>query len=694
MQSWFNATTIAKKLSLINLLTTGIAGLLIAVVLVADSWYTQRSDLVKDTQVKASVIAQGVLPALMFADKKSADDTLATLDKDEAVLEARVFDKTHESFASHLRTTNNIASNTRALNNADGLQQVTFNLADLTVITPISSGNDQAGTLLIRVDLRGLYSRVLQFSLIIVFTVLIALILASILLSRMQRSITVPLANLSKVMTEVSEQHDYTRRAEVTSQDEIGSLAHSFNAMVTEIQRHDGMLSEELLTRKRAEVQLEKMAHFDNVTNLPNRHFFNRRASDLVQLNQGSGHRIALLFIDLDNFKYVNDTFGHHSGDLLLIGVAERLKNAVRTSDMVARFGGDEFAVLLGNPSSIEQVEKIAQKILVSLGEAFDINEYQFHIGASIGLAMLPDHSDTIEELLKQADAAMYQAKSSGKNNVQIWTPETSSVSAKHFEMESGLRKAMMNDEFIIHYQPIIDLTNEKIVGMEALLRWQHPTLGLISPAEFIPLAEETSLIIPIGEWVLRNACATAQNWQKRYGALYISVNVSAKQFQNVNLPQTIAAILRETHLPAECLELEMTESMLMDHTVATTNKLNEIAAMGVGLSLDDFGTGYSSLLYLKRFPLTKLKIDRGFITDLPDDAEDKAITQAIIALSKSLNLKVLAEGVETAEQAAFLTKNQCQFGQGYFYSKPLDAKSFTALLQSKKFDFDNDEVL
>jgi EAL domain-containing protein (putative c-di-GMP-specific phosphodiesterase class I) len=245
----------------------------------------------------------------------------------------------------------------------------------------------------------------------------------------------------------------------------------------------------------------------------------------------------------------------------------------------------------------------------------------------------------------------------------------------------------LQNDEFIIHYQPIIDLTNEKIVGMEALLRWQHPELGLISPAEFIPLAEETGLIIPIGEWVLKNACATAYSWQKRYGALFVAVNVSAKQFQNVNLPKMLAAILSETHLPAECLELEMTESMLMDHTVSTSAKLAEIAAMGVGLSLDDFGTGYSSLLYLKRFPLTKLKIDRGFITDLPGDAEDKAITQAIISLSKSLNLKVVAEGIETAEQAAYLTKNLCQYGQGYYYSKPVDAKAFTALLQSKKFE-------
>lgn len=689
MPNRFNATTIAKKLSLINFLTTGIAGLLITVVLIADSWYTQRSELVKDTQIKASVVAHGILPALLLSDKKSAGDTLATLNKDEAVLEARVFDKAHESFASYIKFTNDVVSGNRTLSNTEGLERATFNLSDLTVVTPISSGTDQAGTLLIRVDLSGLYSQVLQFSLIIIFTVLIALILASILLNRMQRSITVPLANLFKVMTAVSEHHDYTLRAEVSSQDEIGSLAHSFNAMVTEIQRHDGMLSEELLTRKRTEIQLEKMAHFDNVTNLPNRHFFNRRASDLVQLNQGSSHRIALLFIDLDNFKYVNDTFGHHTGDALLLGVAERLKNAVRTSDMVARFGGDEFSVLLGNPSSIEQVEKIAQKMLVSLGEVFNINEHSFHIGASIGLAVLPDHADTIEELLKYADTAMYQAKNSGKNNVQIWSPELSTTSTKHFEMESGLRKAMANEEFIIHYQPIIELATEKIVGMEALLRWQHPTLGLIYPAEFIPLAEETGLIIPIGEWVLRSACAATHAWQKRYGNLFMAVNVSAKQFQNVNLPQVITAILSETHLPAECLELEMTEGMLMDHSAATSAKLDEIAKMGVGLSLDDFGTGYSSLLYLKRFPLTKLKIDRGFITDLLTDADDKAITQAIISLSKSLNLKVVAEGIETAEQAAYLIKNHCQHGQGYYYSKPMDAKEISALLQSKKFEFD-----
>lgn len=385
----------------------------------------------------------------------------------------------------------------------------------------------------------------------------------------------------------------------------------------------------------------------------------------------------------------MNDTFGHHSGDLLLLGVAERLKSAVRTSDMVARFGGDEFAVLLGNPSSIEQVEKIAQKILVSLGEVFYINEHNFHIGASIGLAVIPDHADTIEELLKYADTAMYQAKNTGKNNVQIWSPELSTTSTKHFEMESGLRKAIANDEFIIHYQPIIELATEKIVGMEALLRWQHPTLGLIYPAEFIPLAEETGLIIPIGEWVLRCACAATNAWQKRYGNLFIAVNVSAKQFQNVNLPQVITAILNETHLPAECLELEMTEGMLMDHSAATSAKLDEIAKMGVGLSLDDFGTGYSSLLYLKRFPLTKLKIDRGFITDLLTDADDKAITQAIISLSKSLNLKVVAEGIETPEQATYLIKNHCQYGQGYYYSKPMDAKELSALLQSKKFEFD-----
>ncbi|TLZ80004.1 MAG: EAL domain-containing protein [Methanobacteriota archaeon] len=435
--------------------------------------------------------------------------------------------------------------------------------------------------------------------------------------------------------------------------------------------------------RRLAEDQLRFIATHDSLTDLPNRSLFNERLRHALHQGTRYTRGIAVMFIDMDRFKVVNDSLGHSAGDRLLQDSAKRLAECLRESDTVARLGGDEFVVMIENFTAPKDAIAVAQKALASLAKPFFVDGQEFLMSASIGISTFPDDGKDAETLLKNADIAMYRAKDQGRNNYQFYSAQMNKHTFERLAMESSLRRAVERSEFQLHYQPKLDLRTGAIAGVEALVRWQHPDWGMVSPAQFIPLAEETGLIVQIGEWVLRAACEQNKRWRDQgIPPLRVAVNLSARQFAQKTLLSDIARTIAQSGLTPDCLELEITESLVMTNPEHATETLHKLKTMGISLSIDDFGTGYSSLAYLKRFPIDCIKIDRSFIKDIPTEADDMAITRGVIALGHSLRLKVVAEGVETVEQQDFLRSNDCDEMQGYLFSKPLPAEEVTALLK------------
>lgn len=443
------------------------------------------------------------------------------------------------------------------------------------------------------------------------------------------------------------------------------------------------VVKEDITKCKRAEEMIKQMAYYDSLTGLPNRVLFNDRLALALAQAHRNQQMLAIMFLDLDHFKTINDTLGHPIGDRLLQGVAQRLTSCIRESDTVARLGGDEFMLLLPGIVQADDVVKVAQRILENLKSPFYFDGHELHISTSIGIVLYPNDGGDAKTLLKNADSAMYHAKEQGRNSYQFYTSTMNEKAFERLTLENNLRRALEREEFIVYYQPQVSLKTGQIVGMEALVRWQHPEWGLVAPIKFIPLSEETGLIIPLGEWVLHKACLQNKAWQDAgFLSLRVAVNLSTRFFKRKDLIEMVARILEETKLDPNYLELEVTEGAIMENVEITIKTLRELKEMGVSLSIDDFGTGYSSLSYLKRFPIDTLKIDRSFVQDIVKDPDGTAITTAIIAMGHSLKLKVIAEGVETEEQLAFLYSNQCDEIQGYLFSKPVPAKAFTQLLQ------------
>lgn len=446
--------------------------------------------------------------------------------------------------------------------------------------------------------------------------------------------------------------------------------------------RYDGVASD-ISDRKQYQGKIEYLATHDPLTGLANRNLLRDRLAQAIAFSRRSGQMLALLFVDLDRFKDINDSFGHDVGDKLLVEVSERLRRVVREGDTVARPGGDEFIILLTDFSDPESVNAVAVKLLNEFAVPYDLDEVQLHVNASIGVSMYPNDGDDIETLLRNTDTAMYRAKERGGNGFQLYTPEMSIRAIERMDMENALHRAMERSEFHLFYQPKVDLKTGSIIGAEALIRWNHPELGMVLPTRFIPLAEEIGLIGSIGRWVLHSACAQNKAWQEAgLPPISVAVNLSARQFRQEELLGLVGTILKETGLDPHYLELELTESIVMHSAEQFAIRLHELKNLGVQLAIDDFGTGYSSLSYLKRFSLDRLKIDQSFVNDIVTDADDAAITRSVISLGHSLNLRVVAEGVETREQLAFLRSNGCDEIQGNYYSKPLSADDFSTLLR------------
>jgi diguanylate cyclase (GGDEF)-like protein/PAS domain S-box-containing protein len=442
-------------------------------------------------------------------------------------------------------------------------------------------------------------------------------------------------------------------------------------------------ISRDIRARLAIEEKVAYMAQFDALTGLPNRNLFQDRLVQAMALAKRNDWPMAVLFIDLDRFKLVNDTLGHSAGDKLLKEAAERLRTCIRGSDTVGRLGGDEFAAILSELSIPSDAGLVAQKFIDVLRRPFDLDGKETYVSASIGITVYPADSDSSEALIMNADAAMYRAKEQGRNNYQYFTRDMNERALQRVHMEAALRRALERKEFRLLYQPKADLATGKICGFEALLRWQHPQKGTVPPAEFIPVLEETGLIVPVGEWVLRTACAQIGSWGKSgLKVPPISVNLSARQFEQKNLSDAVHRVLSETKMDPSLIEFEITESLLMNDPEGAARTLRSLKESGVRLSMDDFGTGYSSLGYLKRFPIDTLKIDRSFVHDISTDADGATLTRAIIHLAQNLRLKVVAEGVETEEQLAFLRANGCDEMQGYLFAEPTDAEECARMLR------------
>jgi predicted signal transduction protein with EAL and GGDEF domain/FixJ family two-component response regulator len=482
----------------------------------------------------------------------------------------------------------------------------------------------------------------------------------------------------------------------------FGQVQHFEARLVATGQSEVLGLVRDISERKRAEEQIRRLAYCDSLTGIPNRQAFLEMLERELQRSKIGNKKFAVLFMDLDAFKRINDTLGHNVGDQLLQQVSDRLRDTIRPSDLLsrgdtitrdgeprpdtnlARLGGDEFTILIPDLDRVEHALNVAHRVKDAMRRPFIIEGNEIFVTASIGISLFPEDGDDCNSLLKYADTAMYHAKNCGKNNAKLYSSSLTMQIMSHVKLEVGLRKALQNDELYLLYQPQLDVRSSEIVGVEALVRWRHSERGIISPTEFIPLAEETGLIVPIGEWVLRTACRQARAWQKMSRRpVRMAVNLSAKQFKDENLSQIVLSALHDTGLDPRLLELELTEGTLMDDAKATLATLEQLRGIGVYLSIDDFGTGYSSMNYLKRFDVRALKIDRSFISGLPQDSENAAITRAIIAMAHGLKMVVVAEGVETGEQLVLLEEYGCDMVQGFYLGRPAPADTLSGMLQS-----------
>ena len=669
------------------------------------------------------VIAESSTAALQRDDPTAAGKALSALRAENQILSACIYDSNGRLFADYSRD----ASETRCREANQRRRGSYREGGDVVLALPVKLSGQVIGSVVTRsltVDMLPLLGRYgAWMSLLVVMSGLIAYWLAS----RLQHFISAPILRLVETSRRVSSTKDYSLRAAEAGTDEVGLLVSAYNEMLEQIQVRDRALEEtqsqldetiqtrtaELVTavadlrgeisqRKIAEERIRYMAYFDNLTGLPNRQYLSERLDEALREARRDDSLLALLFIDLDHFKEINDSFGHSTGDMLLGSVAQRLTECVRSSDdvttlnsetqdetaphTVSRQGGDEFTILLTQVANSFDACRVATRILTAMKEPFFLNGRDVVVGASIGIAIFPHDGDDTDVLLKHADTAMYHAKKSGRNDYACFSESMKKEALQKLTLEGDLRKAIERKEFELYYQPKIDSQTDRVCGLEVLIRWRHPERGMVSPVEFIPVAEETGLIVPIGEWVLRVACSQTRTWHNSgVHNLPISVNVSSRQFRKNALMETVTEILAESGMAPRQLELEVTETtMLQDEDEAVTALLR-LKELGLQVALDDFGTGYSSLSYVRRLPLDTIKIDRSFVKDLGQDSESASIVTAIIAMAHSLGLRVVAEGVETEQQADFLRSQGCEELQGFLYSEPVPAAAIPALLKDDK---------
>lgn len=670
LRQFIHGFSIRSKLTIIITGTSLIVLLILFTSFVLTQRILLRNALLQELRVLGQNLSGNCSTALIFNDVPAAEEILSSLKSKPQVLTGLLLDKNGSVFSSYQK---------RAAINLKNQQPdptllekgFLFQGRTLEIAQPIRfQEEDNIGLLLIRADLSHINQVLFHHAILGAIGFAGALIFAWFLAARLQKVISGPIEQLAKAMRDVTIEKDYSRRVLMDRSDELGILAETFNNMLEQVEFRD-------LELQQSQQNLHHLAHHDTLTGLSNRLLFNDYLGKSLMKAKAGKTRLALLFIDLDRFKNINDSLGHKVGDEVLRATAERLSGAMAVSDMLARLGGDEFVVIVEQVESYETVSAVAEKLLDILSQPVQIGKQELFVSGSIGISIFPEDGESVKSLMQCADVAMYQAKGRGRNNYQFFTSGMTARAQEELLLEGKLRNAIHNNELLLYYQPQVDLLSGQIIGMEALIRWQHPLLGLVPPEKFIPLAEESGLILSLGKWVLHAACKQAVLWrQAGFPSWKMAVNISPKQFWQADLVEVISEALAESGFDPRLLELEITESAIMLDAEKAIDTMKLIRGMGISLAIDDFGTGYSSLSCLQRFPLSKLKIDKSFVRDIFKGEDRGAIAQGIVGLARTLKLEVIAEGIEEKAQMEFLISKGCFLGQGYYLGRPMPAEN------------------
>lgn len=681
-------TSIRSKLIAI-ILTVSTGALLVGMFSIGINYYhSMQATLIGDAKTQAKFLANSAVVPINLADKRALKRVLQS-----AVLSdefgAVIFDHTGRIISERYsgRVEFYISESEYIAHNKE------LCLADLLHVWEVieQEGGEFLGVVYLKVSTQKFYANIRAFVFMSFFIGIGLVVLVYFISLRLQKMISAPLLAFEKISREVSVSGNYTVRVPSYGEDEIGSLARSFNQMLETIElnqkERDAANQALKFNKKRLEQavkDLQHIANYDSLTELPNRALCMDRIKYALKRAERTDLMVALLFLDLDHFKDVNDSLGHAVGDKLLKAISQRLSEKIRGEDTLARLGGDEFVIILNELHDMESVICTVDKIVTSFEEPFKLSNYEVNTTVSIGVCMYPYDGLDVDSLMKAADSAMYKAKDVGRNTYEFYKTDLNQLAIRRHQLANELRQAIGNGELNLVFQPQLNIKLNKVIGVEVLIRWSHPILGNISPAEFIPVAESTGLVKEIGIWVLDHACQKIAECLQDGIEVRFAVNLSTLQFRQADLPDIIASRLRRYKIPPRLLEVEITESMLMRDVTQAIDILEQLKSMQIRIAIDDFGTGYSSLSYLRRFPLDALKIDRSFIDELIVDADDTAITLAIISMAKSLRLEVIAEGVETRQQLAFLAENHCDDIQGYFFSRPLKYDAFKQFLSEQ----------
>ena len=698
--------SIRWKLTLLIVTISTVSLLLASVAFITSDRINSQQTTSNNLHTMAEIIAANSSAALLFGDARAAQETLGFLNAQQHIQAAAIYSMDETVFASYRKPgiaiefpDSNIQTET-----------ILFWVNHVELFTHINYEGEQIGIVYLRSDMKAIHDRLVWFLGIVAAVLLMSVLVTFVLSTKLQRIITDPLLRLSAIARQIRTENNYSLRVSGENEDELGNLITDFNAMLDVIQSRDNELMEhramleervmqrtseleianaELATSKsQAEAVAKRMeyhAHHDGLTGLPNRLLLNDRiTAELAHARRQQG-KLALLFLDLDRFKIINDSLGHAVGDQLLRVIARRLGNCVRDEDTVARLGGDEFMVLLPRISGSSDAGRIARKVIDCLVNPISCNGHELHITTSVGISIFPHDGTDAETLIKHADISMYRAKELGRNKAIYYTAEMNAGSRKQLALENSLRQAVGKNQLKLFYQPKIDIVKNTIVGVEALLRWEHPTMGMISPVEFIPIAEDTGMIIPIGEWVLNTAFTQLQQWhQAGYPDLSMAVNISSAQLSRPGLEDVVAQALQAAGVDACMAELEITENAAIENLEPAIAILEKLKNTGVSIAMDDFGTGYSSLSYLRQLPIDVVKIDQSFVRGIPDNHEDILIAQAIIAMTRSLNLSLVVEGIENVKQLNFFRQQGCNIVQGFLFSKPVEADAILRMLAAQ----------
>jgi diguanylate cyclase (GGDEF)-like protein len=698
--------SIRRKLTMLIVVISTVSLLIASIAFITTDRINAQQTVSNNLGTMADIIAANSSAALLFSDPVAAQETLSFLKSQQHIQSAAIYDRNKMEFASYIKPGLGLELPASDLQN----ENILFWGDYVELFTRIFYEGELIGYIYLRSDMEAVHQRLMWFMGIVVVVLLVSLLITFVLSAHLQRIITTPLLRLSAIARRVSTEKNYSVRVIGEGKDELGNLITDFNTMLDEIQSRDNELRkyrlklEESVTKRTRELEkanalleqskqqaesvasrMEYHAHHDALTGLPNRILLNDRIISELAHARRQQTNAALLFLDLDRFKIINDSLGHAIGDQLLRAIARRLNNCVREEDTVARLGGDEFMVLLPRISGSADAGRVAKKIIDSLLDPVSCNGHELHITTSIGISIFPYDGTDAETLIKHADISMYRAKELGRNKAVYYTAEMNAGSRKQLAMETNLRKAVERNQLRLFYQPKIDINRNMIVGFEALLRWKHPTMGFISPLDFIPVAEDSGLIVPIGEWVLKTAFTQLKQWHNAgFDELTVAVNLSSAQLSRSGFGDFIAEALGEAGLEPRMAELEITENMAMENIDSAITVLDGLKCMGVSIAMDDFGTGYSSLNYLRRLPIDTVKIDKSFVREIPDSTEDVTIASTIIAMAQSLKLSLIVEGVENARQLNFFRQQGVNIVQGYLFSKPVPAAEVLKMLQSQ----------